>query len=66
MVTFPLPALTRYDHPHVFVTCHGTGETYKFSISRDDALTHPEAHSGKVERDKRLSNGWPSEQEAES
>jgi hypothetical protein len=37
--------VTRYDHPHVFVTCHGTGETYKFSIGSDGALTHPEAHS---------------------
>jgi hypothetical protein len=38
--------ITRYDHPHIFVTSHGTGETYKFSIGSDGALTHPEAHSG--------------------
>jgi hypothetical protein len=37
--------VTRYDHPHVFVTCHRTGETYKFSLEIDGALTHPEAHS---------------------
>jgi len=37
--------VTRYDHPHIFVTRRGTGETYKFSISSDGALTHPEAHS---------------------
>jgi hypothetical protein len=38
--------VTRYDDPDIFVTCHRTGETYKFSIGSDDALTHPEAHSG--------------------
>jgi hypothetical protein len=37
--------VTRYDHPHIFVTCHRTGETYKFSFGSDGALTHPEAHS---------------------
>ena len=30
--------VTRYDHPHIFVTCHRTGETYRFSIGSDDAL----------------------------
>jgi hypothetical protein len=38
--------VTRYDHPHIFVTCHRTGETYKFSMGSDGALTHPAAHSG--------------------
>jgi hypothetical protein len=38
--------VTRYDHPHIFVTSHRTGETYKFSIRSDGALTHREAHSG--------------------
>ena len=38
--------VTRYDHPHIFVTRHRTGETYKFSITSDGTLTHPEAHSG--------------------
>jgi hypothetical protein len=37
--------VTKYDHPHIFVTSHRTGETYKFSIRSDGALTHPEAHS---------------------
>ncbi len=35
--------VTRYDHPHVFVTRHRTGETYKFSVGDDGELTHPDA-----------------------
>jgi hypothetical protein len=38
--------VTRFDYPHIFVTRHRTGETYKFSFGSDGRLTHPEAHSG--------------------
>jgi hypothetical protein len=58
--------VTRYDHPHVFVTRRATGETYKFSIGSNGALTHPEAHQAKGPHDKWLSNGWLRELEAES
>jgi hypothetical protein len=42
----PMFEVTRYDHPHIFVTRRRTGETYKFSIRSDGDLTHPEANSG--------------------
>ena len=37
--------VTRYDHPHIFVTRHRTGETYKFSIGNEGALNHEDARS---------------------
>jgi hypothetical protein len=49
--------VTRYDHPHIFVTCHRTGETYKFSIGSDGALTHPESHSGQGSA-RRAATAW--------
>ena len=49
--------VTRYDHPHIFVTRHRTGETYKFSFGSDGALTHPEAHSGQGAA-RQVAVGW--------
>jgi hypothetical protein len=32
--------VTRYDHPHIFVTCRRTGETYRFLVGTDGELVH--------------------------
>jgi hypothetical protein len=32
--------VTRYEHPYIFVTSRGTGETYRFLVGDDGALVH--------------------------
>jgi hypothetical protein len=32
--------VTKYDHPHIFVISRRTGETYKFLVGIDEAVTH--------------------------
>jgi len=32
--------VTKYEPPHIFVTCLRTGETYKFLIGTDGAMSH--------------------------
>jgi hypothetical protein len=32
--------VTKFEPPHIFVTCRRTGETYQFLVGMDGAVTH--------------------------
>jgi hypothetical protein len=36
-------AVSKYDHPTIYVRCCRTGETYKFLVESDGILSHREA-----------------------
>jgi hypothetical protein len=36
-------AVSKYEHPTIYVRCYRTGETYKFFIDSDGAISHHEA-----------------------